>query len=566
MKSKDKRKVGLGDHLYGIPLEDILTPEQIHQMKQKRKSTSSSHKSSRKVPVRGNKFRRKSYGKQYEFRIPKFHVDRKLLTIVLVAIALLMVFLFAKDPIMSMVAPKYYVKNAAENTFKSINKDVDKAISEVFGFDLMDKKEITAEVSFGVTSDTTGKMAGLSVDGRAGYSKKSKDAYASWEYSHKGNKFASVGIYANDEEVGFNVPELFGEYWVAPSATFGKEWNNSGLRKVLYKNTMGDNADLSFSNLFRERDVLSKDGRKSVEKATNKLISSADAKYVGKESVVVDGKNRNGRKFTFTFGDAELRGYAKSVIDTVVNDSETINNLSYSGSYDKFRSQMTQLSSRLENGIVINEATANFVEYNGKIVKTEIRIVYTENGKQNVFSFDFASENSKNITDCMHFSLSTGEGGMSLSYSTYGNHTAKGNVFEDYSSLGITDENGTLYISSNLKLDYKNKLASGTLSVSGTNGEFSARYGGNCRRKGGLSVDLTNVSVNTGEGGANYTGNFHIKFTPKLKDDVKINPTNKKQILELTKPDADVYIQRLENSDNVQKFLETWNSIFDSEK
>lgn len=565
MKSKDKRKVGLGDYLYGIPLEDILTPEQILQMKQKPKNTSSSRKSSHKSTLHNNKFRKKTYGKQYEFSIPRFNVDRKLLTVVLAVIAVMAVFLFVKEPIVSRVAPKYYVKNATESTFRSVNEDIDKAIGEIFGFDLFDKKEVTAEMSLGVTSDTTGKVAGLSVDGRAGYSKKSNELYASWDCAHKDNKLASVGIYANDEEVGFNVPELFGEYWVAPSATFGKEWNNSGLRKVLYKKPMGDEADLSFTNLFRERKFLSKEGRKSFDKYTDELISSANAQYIGKESVTVDGKNRNGRKFTFAFGDEEFRRYLKSVIDTVVNDSETVMNLSNSGSYDEFCSQMTQISSRLENGIAVDSATANLVEYNGKIVKVEICILYTENGKQDVVTFDFASENSKNITNCMRLSLSTGENGFSVTYSTYGNHTVKGKVFEDYSTLIIADGNGTFNLNSNLKLDYKSKIASGVLYVSGTNGNYSVRYSGNCNKKGGLSVDLTNVSVSTGEGGANYTGNFHIKVTPKLKDGVKINPTNKKKILELAKPDADVYIQRLENSDNVKKFLEKWDSMFNSE-
>lgn len=555
MKSTKKRERGLGDNLYGIPLDDILTPEQLEHMKK----TSAAQVRERR--------RRKSEERKNKFRIPEIRLTRNAWYIVAVVAVFLILVMIFKNPIVSGIAPKLYVSEAMENTFKRIGKESDDALKGIFGFNIADKKELTVTARGGVSDDSYGGIAGLSMNSQIGYSKKDKNLSGNWHYFLDGQEFASASMYLNDEEIGFNMPQLFGEYWVASAPDFGKKWNDSGFRRAIYESKMSESTDLSFSNLFRDRNLLSEDGMKWASKLLKKLVSSSNAEYLGKADISVDGKVKKGRSFKYAFPQAETENYLISLINLILNDADAAQNMSFPGSYDEILMEAEDFKGRLTDSINIDSLTASFTEYKGSIMCVSINAAYTENGVQTVLNFELSFENSKNIIDNMHFSLtSSGGKNYSAEVTTSGNHLAKGKVFTDATTLVISTDDSVFKLNSSVSLDYKNGQASGEIIKTDSNGTATVSYSGICSRKGGFTLELADVNLSrAGNAAGTIAGNLYIDIDSDMNIG-KINAPNKKLILELNKTEAESYIQKLEESDGVRKFLDIVESISDGSR
>ena len=131
MKSTKKREIGLGDTLYGIPLDDILTPEEINSM---RKDTSAASRKKRRER------KKKSSNKRIDFnkiKLPEIKFTKNIINIVCAIAVVLILLLIFKNPIIARIAPKMYIADAFGETVAKVEDETEQIIKSVFGFDLL---------------------------------------------------------------------------------------------------------------------------------------------------------------------------------------------------------------------------------------------------------------------------------------------------------------------------------------------------------------------------------------------------------------------------------------------
>ncbi|MBQ6999262.1 MAG: hypothetical protein IJN62_05695 [Clostridia bacterium] len=558
MKSTKKREIGLGDNLYGIPLDDILTPDELSQM---RKDTSAMNRRKRREKKKRTESKKINFNK---IKIPKIKFTKNVRYILAVIAVMLLLFLILKKPITARITPKMYVGDALKETVLSVENETQQIMKGVFGFDLFDEKELTVSASGGVDADSNNMISDLSVNIEAGYSKKSSNAIARWQYLHSGEEFVSSTVYLNDEEVGFNVPQLFGEYWTAPAKSFGKEWNESGLRKVLYADAVGEDADISFSNTFCRQTFISAQGKKDAEHLTEKLISSAKAKYNGKTEIAINGESKLARSFVFEFEQQDIISYFVQIKDLIFKDSELSKSLSAAGELDRIQVMLDDISSRLAGSIKINDARLTFAVYKDAVRSCEVYISYAENGNNPIISALLSSESLKHITDDIKFwiNVTGSDNDFSYTLSTNGNHNGSGKKFTDSTTVTLSNGGYNYSLNSDIALDLKDGSVSGSITGEDIYSTKTLIFGGTCAKKNGLKIELADVSTETsGNYPRTIAGKLNVSIVPDMTIS-KINTSNKKLILDYSKAEAENYLMRLEQTDSVKNLIATVNSIF----
>lgn len=563
MKSTKKREIGLGDNLYGIPLNDILSPEQIEKMKQNPPSARR-----RKVKAEQKRRSEKRRNNSPKFKIPEINMSPKMMYIIGAIAATLILLLILKNPISVRIMPKLYVSEAMGNSVSLVKKELGDAVENIFGFDISDAKKMTVTAKGTIGADSSGVLSNLAMNIQAGYSKKAKNATGMWQYLHNDEEFASATVYLNDEEIGFNVPQLFGEYWVAPPTEFGNRWNESGLRKALYAETIGEDADLSFTNIFENRALMSEKGVKEAKQLTEKLYSGADAKYNGRTEIIIDGKSKSARQFRFTFDQGSINEYLISMMQLILNDSESSEVLSYSGKLENIKALFDDLTGRLTNNISITDATMYIAEYKGEVRNITLKVAYTENGANPSIMFSVSTESPKNIIDTINASFDFFGGDKNISYllKSSGNHIGKGKLFTDNTSLKMTSGDYSYSFDNEITLDFKEGITSGKMMGTDNYTSKALSYSGKCASKKGFVLELSEMWASvTGEVNRNLTGSGYFELKPDMLMS-KVNTTNKKMILDYSKAEAENYLKRLEETDSVKNFLAKIDSIFKAEE
>jgi len=557
MKSTKKREIGLGDSLYGIPLDDILTPEEINSM---RKDTSAASRKKRRER------KKKSDNKRIDFnkiKLPEINFTKNIINIVCAIAVVLILFLVFKNPIIARIAPKMYIADAFGETVAKVEDETEQIIKSVFGFDLFNKKELTLSANGGIDTDSLNITDDLSLNIEAGYSRKNYNAIAKWQCLYGGEELISSTAYINEDEVGISAPQIFSEYWTAPAISFGKEWNESGLRKVLYADAVGEDADLSFSNTFGRKTFISEQGEKEAEHLTEKLISSSKAKYNGKTEIAVNGESKLARSVVFTFAQEDITDYLTGLMRLTQEDAELSKVLSAIGKSEQVQLLFDDISGRLADSIIINDARITLAVYKNAVRSAQLDISYAENGKNPRIIALLSSENLKYLTDDIKFWIDVKGGDKDFSYtlSSSGNHSDKKTV-NDITSVNLVSNGYNYSLNSEVAFDFKEGTVNGSITGADIYSTKALSYSGICTKKSGLKLELTDVNTST-------TGNYPRILSGKLKIGIvpdmkisKINTSNKKFILDYSKAEAENYLMRLEQTDSVKKFVATVNNLF----
>ncbi len=558
MKSTKKREIGLGDSLYGIPLDDILTPEEINSM---RKDTSAASRRKRRER------KKKSYNKRLalnKIKLPKIKITKNIINIVSAVALVLILLLIFKNPIIARIAPKKYVADAFCETVSKVEYETEQIIENIFGFDLFDKKELTLSANGSIDADSANIANDLSVNIETGFSRKNSNAVARWQCVYGGEELISSTAYINEDEVGISVPQIFSEYWTAPANSFGKEWNESGLRKVLYFDAVGEDADLSFLNTFGRKTFISEQGKKEAERLTKRLISSSKAKYNGKTEIDVNGESKLARSVVFSFAQEDITEYLTGILHLTQEDEELSKVLSAIGKSEQVGLLFDDVSARLANSVIINDARITLAVYKNVVRSAQLDISYTENGKNPRIIALLSSEDLKYLTDNIKFWVDVKGSDKDFSYtlSSSGNHSGGKKVFTDITSVNLVSNGYNYSLNSEVALDFKEGTVNGSITGADIYSTKALSYSGICTKKGGLKLELADVNTSTtGNYPRKLSGKLNVSIVPDMKIS-KINTSNKKFILDYSKAEAENYLMRLEQTDSVKKIVATVNSIF----
>ncbi len=558
MNSTKKREIGVGNNLYGIPIDDILTPEQLESMKK-------NPPSSKRRKLRAERKRRKKERRSFKnIKLPQLQLTNNVKYAILAALVIIVFLSIFKNPIAVRIAPKLYAAEAFEDSVKRVEKELENTVKGVFGFKVFDVNNLTVTAGGEIDNDSSNTMNNLAMNLQAGYSKKNKTASGAWQYLHRDEEFASASMYLNDEEIGLNIPQIFAEYWISPSGTFGKKWNESGLRQALYAEPIGESADLSFSNIFGGRRLLSDKGMKKAAQLTEKLFDSSDAAYDGKTEIAVNEKSKLARQIKFTFSHDAIARYLIGMMRLIEEDEESAEILSYLGKTEQLSAYFEDVEGRLTDSIKIKEVYLEAAEYKGAVRSVQLNAVYEENGSPNTITCILTSESLKSVTDAigLQFNYQSFDKSFSYNISSKGNHTSEGKLFTDNTAIEVVSDGYTYRFNSELSLDFKEGTVTGSALGEDKYSSKSISYSGACKNKKGIELSLDNIQATvTGNIPRSLSGNGHIKLEPSLTMP-KLNTSNKKMILDYTKAEAESYIARLEETDSVKKLLEKVNSIF----
>lgn len=544
-KNKPLEK-SIRDNLYGIPLDDILTPEELLELERKHKEAvfakSKEREKSKKIVFKPNK---------------------KMCVAAICILAGILFLVLIKNPLLARIASRIYVTEAIEETVKKAKDEAEEISKFLFGFDVFDANNINMSVSADSFEDSLDKLTDVSFDIITDVSFNSKEAVGVWNLRKSNESILNLAAYLNDFQAGVNLGNFFSEYWTLPTKGFGKKWNKSGLKSVLYAQQTDDNCDISFSNIF-SGEFVSEQTSRQIEKIVNGLLVSGKTKYMGKEEVPSGDKNLKTRKIAFIFSPQQLQSSLVPIAEAVLLDSK-FQSISDLPGKEEFANRIEQGCEKLINNIVFDrDVCVYFFEYKGRIVRICTEVGYTENMNNTKFVFDLTFADKKNVLNSISIYIYTGNGADTYAYNliSWGNRGLKGKQFTDNTELNEITANYRRSITNGLVIDYKNNTVTGNILKTDGEAVTDVSYSGTISKKRSAEVVLDNISVNSINKGVRrkVLSEAGISILPKTVN--KISVGSKKDILDLDKFEAETYVKKIVETENFKKADDYLKEIF----
>ncbi len=549
MAKTNTTEKGIRDNLYGIPLDNIYTPEEISDLEKARVE-------------RITKSRRRRARKQREkkrFAPP----TRKQAFIGVAILSALILLMLIKTPLIVRLNPRLYVSNTIEDTVKSMANERARITKSLFGFDLFTAPDVSAEFAADITADSKGLATGVSVKGNGQIMSKFKEASLTTEFADGDNPFFTMSAYLNEDEAGFNIRELFGEYWTVNTKDYGAKWNNSGFRKALYKDTVSDTADISYSTIFPMSEILTDKSIKSISKQADRLFSASYGKYLGKEEYTLNGKTVRGKTFRFGFDGEDLKKRIPAILDIALTD-EIMVKKSDTVCRELFK-DMSELSRRISDDIVFSDVYAIIGEHDGKIISARLVAVYTNNMLPAALEMRFNIGDTDNVCNAVFVSADIRDGSREtyVSLSTKGNHAMDKKSFTDRTVLTISKGGNLSEWSVESSIDLKSGDTVAVLGKSVNGVSSSAEFSGTYKKQGGAGFDFTSINISACE----PTGVRLLSATGKITFGRGVllgrhSPSGKRYILDMDKTDVETYIIKIEETDRYKFAKEKLEGIF----
>lgn len=542
---------GIRDNLYGIPLNDILTPEEIADLEKERKEA-----------VIKKREKREKKKKEKSFR-PEFRFDKKYYIIAGAVLALLFVFVLSKDFLSVRITPKMYVSGALEKTADNAKDEMQKLSRFLLGFDISGAKSFNAELNTHFDSDSRQKLSGVASAIKADVNVKGAQATLGWNLEKNAENILNVSVYLNEEELGVNLGNFFSEYWTFPAKEFGRKWNKSGFKNVLYAQSTDDNCDISFSNVF-STELISKENRKTVLKQTEDFYSSSKAKYKGKEELYFGDEKIRAGKISFTFAADTAEEYLKSVSGIILEDEKfkSIPGVKIRGDVVK---RYRAILERIHNNIKFDrDITVNFYEYNGRVASIKADIACTENMHDTTYVVEISAPDREKVLNKAKVLVRriNGVDDYTFEFVTSGNKGGRGKVFDDKTVITETTPGGVKSIRNETIVNMKDKTVYGIVLEKEGESTESTSYEGTIEKKKGVKIVLDKVGIQQMVNGETRTigASADLCLSPGTAN--KISVGSKRDILDMDKARAESYINKILETDNFKKADDKLKDVF----
>ena len=552
MKTVKKREVGVGNNLYGIPIDDILSPDELDKIRDDIKKAPKIKKAKKPRVKR----------QLPKIKIPKITFTPNATRISIIVMAVFVLLLIFKGAIFTYIFPKFSVSDALDNTFGKLQKETNMFSDTLLGFDVGSKNESSVNFETLIYKDSLSAVNGFSLNGNIGFSKKDNNMTALFQCADNDGYITSVASYLNNDEVGFSLPEIMGEYCVAPTNSFGKAWNKSGLRKVVYASEIDEDYDISFSNIFDDEGLLTKKGIKQLAKTKDKFISESSCKYDGKERISIDGKEKKTKTFLVNVAGEESEKFFVSSINTVLEDEAVKKKLAFFGKSSGVFEKLSNIGMRLEESIDLKETALKVFVYDDKVVRVDFSLPFTENNSVSLLDGTIFIKDSKTLLNNVEFSYKvSGAVNYEFDFVTSGNHI-NGKKFLNETVIEKTSDLVNKTLKSNITIDFKKGIVNGNATFLQGDDQTHLDYSGTCDKKGGLTIALNDIKIKTsGSRNREVTGEINLDIVPRIKTG-KINAAGKRNVLELDKAAVEDYLSKLQENENMKRFLSFTDRIF----
>ncbi len=457
-------------------------------------------------------------------------------------------FLF-KDAVLAAFAPRFYAQNALLNTIEKIAEETRTANKNIFGFDIDGAKELSASVKAEFDKIGDYDLNGLGVSFSSSASDKKEKLMYSGELLYDGDSIMSILAMLDNENIYFDVPELFDESISMPSKEFGKAWNDSDLADESGIE-FDEDLDLSYKNLTKNDELFTKETQKALEKNTIEFIKTAEID-ISKGNASVNGKSVNTREVTITVDPGDIEDYLVETIDIIEDDENLKDSISSAVISSAAADEIDEVFSQLRDGIeevcgYIDDTTIVMDVYRGNVVCFSVETQVEEAEIRAEIAFGDSKTLINDISALLEIEA---EGEKhSVEITSTGNHIGKGNTYTDETTVDIKiPYEDRMSFEHTLNLDMKKKVYEQELEFSSDDESGRISLEGTCSNKKEFKLTIDEVEFIDNGDDYKIKGSFEIAVSPKVKFD-KVNTKDSLNILEADEDDLMDWAEDVENN------------------
>lgn len=395
--------------------------------------------------------------------LPK--IKSKIAIIALAIVIVLGLGFMAKDYIIYAVSPELSTKMALNNTMKSAIKDLTKMESLLLGYD---KSNLSNSIGLNFAiegashtdswqNEDMALLKGMGISVLSIFDDKNKELYLSGSYNMSGESLVSMDAKLDDNELSFNIPELFDEMIKMPSKSFGREWNNSYIGQEMYL-PIEDNLDISISNLQKNSNIENADKRTKDAYMNSLKIMFENAYYQknGNANLMIGSSSKKCNKTIVTLDTESVKRGIISLLDSIKSD----NRIKYWADnfgqefnyYYEFEESIEEMKSEIKDYFDVDKIKITVFTNDGNLVKSEIQIII--DGEELISNIELLG--SKSLIDHVKFDIFVDDEG--ISFESKGNHTGSKNIFSDKTSLVVHSYYGQdIKVESSTEIDLSKK-------------------------------------------------------------------------------------------------------------
>ena len=398
--------------------------------------------------------------------LPK--IKSKMAIIALAIVIVLAVGFMAKDYIIYAVSPELSTKMVLSNTMKNLSKDYRKMESLLFGYDKSNLSN-SVGVNFKIEgvnhsdmyiSEDLSLLKGMGMSMTTTFDDKNKELYFNGSYDIEGESFVSIDAKLDDNELVFNIPQLFDELLRFPSKTFGREWNNSYAGQEMYL-PIEDTLDISISNLIKNSNMEDMDTKTKDAYMNSMKLIFEDAYYEkdGSANLMIGNISRKCNKTTVTLNNESVKRGIISLLDSIKSDNRMkywADNFGQEFNYYEFEESIEEMKNEVMENYEMDKIVIDLFSNGGNIVKSEIQVVVDEDYEEGTLLCNIELLGSKSMIDDIKFEVLVDNEG--LTFESKGNHTGNNNIFADKTKIVIRSYYGDdIIVESSTEIDFSKK-------------------------------------------------------------------------------------------------------------
>ena len=504
--------------------------------------------------------------------MPKKRRNYKFVYILAAILVIVSCTAMARNSIYRTVAPKAYLGSVFSKTISQISDEINKSKKELTGFVLSEKDDFTVELSGMLDSVTSNNdymdyryLKGAGINTTISMDKNNKQLMGSFQLLFKDRTLLNANVFLNDEEIGVNIPELFDDFWTAKTASFGREWNDSGLRDLMGFADLSDDLNISFSNIMdKSKQGITEETKKQMTEATKELVKNAKLGKMTSTNVTIGGKSVKASEIPVTISGSEFKSYLIDMAELYFKDENVKRQISMMTDYDDFTEELDEIISDFKEYINLRgDITIEVVEYKGVVVELSVEKEFEVSNEEAELAIEIGfGDNKALINDfSVDLVLEVENEKLDIKLTSEGNHIPQNGLFTDSTTLTVkVPYSGKMEYDSECDIDLNKGTINGSSEIEVDKNSIKLDYSGEYNNSKGLKLALNDVNITVNQYGetSKVSGSIDYSLEKGAKKDL-IQVTEKQYVLGL---DYDEFYEYIEDEDIYKRIYEIEEELY----